>query len=403
MKELFHQRLNRHQKQMMRYLRYVFNDHFVLACTFLLGGVGLYYSNLVKQLPSDFLPGKLLVIAVLVLVLHLGNFVSLTKPADVVFLLPKEKEMRSYLEGGFRYSLLLPFVSLVLLGGFMMPLYVVSAAGQFSDFFPLVLGLWGLKVAHLLLKRYRLFQNSQDANKWYGFWLVFSVLALALAVFVNPWVILPAGIGIAVVYYQLLWKNVQQPLDWNKMIQLESNRLQRIYRFINLFTDVPQVAASVKRRKYLDGLLTKIPKDQGHTYLYLYARRMLRGSEFSGLYLRLVVIGGLLLYFVNEIWFSVGLGALFLYLIGFQLVPLYNQFQYMVMTQLYPVPSQQKTKALRQLLLVLLLVAAVIFTVVGSIPYPSWSDRGLLLAVFVAVALAFTYLYLPLRIKKMAD
>ena len=141
------------------------------------------------------------------------------------------------------------------------------------------------------------------------------------------------------------------------MIQLESNRLQRIYRFINLFTDVPQVAASVKRRKYLDGLLTKIPKDQGHTYLYLYARRMLRGSEFSGLYLRLVVIGGLLLYFVNEIWFSVGLGALFLYLIGFQLVPLYNQFQYVVMTQLYPVPSQQKTKALRQLLLVLLLVA----------------------------------------------
>lgn len=403
MKELFHQRLNRHQKQMMRYLRYVFNDHFVLACTFLLGGVGLYYSNLVKQLPSDFLPGKLLVIAVLVLVLHLGNFVSLTKPADVVFLLPKEKEMRSYLEGGFRYSLLLPFVSLVLLGGFMMPLYVVSAAGQFSDFFPLVLGLWGLKVAHLLLKRYRLFQNSQDANKWYGFWLVFSVLALALAVFVNPWVVLPAGIGIAVVYYQLLWKNVQQPLDWNKMIQLESNRLQRIYRFINLFTDVPQVAASVKRRKYLDGLLTKIPKDQGHTYLYLYARRMLRGSEFSGLYLRLVVIGGLLLYFVNEIWFSVGLGALFLYLIGFQLVPLYNQFQYMVMTQLYPVPSQQKTKALRQLLLVLLLVAAVIFTVVGSIPYPSWGNRGLLLAVFVAVALAFTYLYLPLRIKKMAD
>lgn len=403
MKELFHQRLNRHQKQMMRYLRYVFNDHFVLACTFLLGGVGLYYSNLVKQLPSDFLPGKLLVIAVLVLVLHLGNFVSLTKPADVVFLLPKEKEMRSYLEGGFRYSLLLPFVSLVLLGGFMMPLYVVSADGQFSDFFPLVLGLWGLKVAHLQLKRYRLFQNSQDANKWYGFWLVFSVLALALAVFVNPWVVLPAGIGIAVVYYQLLWKNVQQPLDWNKMIQLESNRLQRIYRFINLFTDVPQVAASVKRRKYLDGLLTKIPKDQGHTYLYLYARRMLRGSEFSGLYLRLVVIGGLLLYFVNEIWFSVGLGALFLYLIGFQLVPLYNQFQYMVMTQLYPVPSQQKTKALRQLLLVLLLVGAVIFTVVGSIPYSSWGNRGLLLAVFVAVALAFTYLYLPLRIKKMAD
>ncbi len=403
MKELFQQRLKLHQKQMMRYLRYVFNDHFVLACTFLLGGIGLYYSDLVKKLPEGFLPGQLLVVLVLVSVLHLGSFVSLMKPADVVFLLPKEKQLRGYLESGLRYSAILPFVTLFLAAGFMMPLYVVSARGSFSDFFPLVLGLWGLKLAHLQLQRYRLFQGNRDQRKWYLLWLAAAILALSLAVFVMPWAAAAVGVLTAAAFWQLLWVRMMRPLDWDKMIRVEANRLQRIYRFINLFTDVPQIAASVKRRKYLDGILKKIPQDKAHTYLYLYARRMLRGSEFSGLYLRLVAIGALLLYFVDEIWFSAGLGGLFLYLIGFQLAPLYNQFQYMVLTRLYPVASSQKKQALQQLLLVLLLAAAVIFAVVGSIPYASWADRGLLLGIFVAVAAAFNYLYLPLRLKKMAD
>lgn len=34
MKQFFSQRLQRHQKQMTRYLRYVFNDHFALISTF---------------------------------------------------------------------------------------------------------------------------------------------------------------------------------------------------------------------------------------------------------------------------------------------------------------------------------------------------------------------------------
>lgn len=403
MKELFQRRLQLHQKQMMRYLRYVFNDHFVLACTFLLGGIGLYYSDLVKKLPEGFLPGQFLVIIVLAAAVHLGSFVSLTKSADVVFLLPKEKQMRGYLEKGLRYSLILPFVTLFLVTGFLMPLYVVSGQGSFADFLPLVVTVWGLKTAHLQLQRYRLFQNSLDQRRWYLLWLAVVLCSLCLGIFVMPWLAAAAGLAVAVVFWQVLWVRMSRPLDWDKMIRLEANRMHRIYRFINLFTDVPQIAASVKRRKYLDKFLAKIPQDKDHTYLYLYARRMLRGSEFSGLYLRLVAIGGLLLYFVDEIWFSVGLGGLFLYLIGFQLAPLYNQFQYMVLTRLYPIAADQKKQALQQLLLVLLLVAAVIFAGIGSIPYASWQDRGILLAAFVGVALAFNYLYLPLRLKKMAD
>lgn len=401
MKELFATRLKQHQKQMMRYLRYVFNDHFVLACTFLLGGVGLYYSDFVKTLPANFLPGKVVILIVLVGLLHVGTFVSLTKPADQVFLLPKEVQMQDFLNRAFRYSLWFPFAVLVLGAGFLMPLYVVSTQQSYWAFFPLVLLLWSLKVAFLYLRRYQLVQNPWLASRCYPLWLVTSGAMLAVALWFSPWLGLIGSLLLALVYRELLLKRVKQPLAWDKMIATENRRLQRIYRFINLFTDVPQIATSVKRRKYLDGILALIPKDQGHSYLYLFSHRLLRGSDFGGLYARLLVLGSLLLYFVAERWFSIGLGCLFLYLIGFQLAPLYNQFQYMVMTQLYPLPEKQKARALQQLIVGLLLFAGLVFTLVSCFVYPDWVERAWLLGSFSLFSLIFGYLYLPRRLKKM--
>ena len=401
MKELFATRLKQHQKQMMRYLRYVFNDHFVLACTFLLGGVGLYYSDFVKTLPANFLPGKVIILIVLVGLLHVGTFVSLTKPADQVFLLPKEVQMQDFLNRAFGYSLWFPFAVLVLGAGFLMPLYVVSTQQSYWAFFPLVLLLWSLKVAFLYLRRYQLVQNPWLASRCYPLWLVTSGAMLAVALWFSPWLGLIGSVLLALVYRELLLKRVKQPLAWDKMIATENRRLQRIYRFINLFTDVPQIATSVKRRKYLDGILALIPKDQGHSYLYLFSHRLLRGSDFGGLYARLLVLGSLLLYFVAERWFSIGLGCLFLYLIGFQLAPLYNQFQYMVMTQLYPLPQKQKARALQQLIVGLLLFAGLVFTLVSCFVYPDWVERAWLLGSFSLFSLIFGHLYLPRRLKKM--
>ena len=44
MHDFFLLRRQRHQKKMMKYMRYVLNDHFVLVCLFLVGGLAFYYS-----------------------------------------------------------------------------------------------------------------------------------------------------------------------------------------------------------------------------------------------------------------------------------------------------------------------------------------------------------------------
>ena len=60
MNNFFQLRLAKHQKKMMKYLRYVLNDHFVLVCLFLFGGVGFYYSNWLKTLTTPFQMGGII-------------------------------------------------------------------------------------------------------------------------------------------------------------------------------------------------------------------------------------------------------------------------------------------------------------------------------------------------------
>ncbi|MGM0126091.1 ABC-2 type transport system permease [Enterococcus sp. AZ194] len=403
MSDFFQTRLARHQKRMMRYMRYVFNDHFVLVCLFLVGGVGFYYSNLLKTLPENFSIGGGIVALVWLVSLYIGNFVTLAEPADMVFLLPKEQEMGAYFKRSFVYSCLFPFFLLVLICGFLMPLLVISAGFQFGEFVWFLLMLWSLKYSQLHVQRYGIYQVSQSNKRMSQLiWLGMAAIILFISVYTFSWLGAILGLLQAVVFTMYL-KRLSVGLDWEEMINKEQNRLHRLYQFINLFTDVPEITATVKRRKYLDGFLNRIPLQHKQTYLYLYARRMIRGSEFSGLYLRLVAIGSLFLYFLDSLWFSVGLGVVFIYLIGFQLIPLYNQFHYMVLTQLYPVPTSQKGQAVQSLIGFLLLAAALIFGLFAAIGLKNLQETGISLGSYLVVAFVFTKLYIPMRIKKMVD
>lgn len=404
MKAFFQDRLKTHQKHMMRYMQYVLNDHFVLIMLFLLGGIGFYYSNWLKTLSPGYFLGAPLVLIIWIASLHIGRFVSLAKPADQIFLLPKEKQMRTYLSSAFLYSCIFPFVALLLISAFTMPLVVVSTGKTFITFFFYLFSLWGLKISHLEIERMSIFQDMKKArNNAYFLWMIFTVITLAISLWFQP--ILGTIISIAqiVLFHKLCWQSMNVALDWEEMVNEEQARLHRIYQFINLFTDVPEISTKIKRRKYLDPLLKRISFTQNNTYLYLYARRVLRGNEYGGLYVRLLLVGGLFLYFVAERWFALGIGVLFIYLIGFQLLPLYQQFQYVPLTKLYPLKEKQKLVAMQKLLRLLLLFCALIFAGVACFSLTQWDDRLIVIVGYLLMVLFFVEGYLPYRIKKMSN
>lgn len=397
----FKKRVHQHQKKIQRYLRYVFNDHFALTMTFLVGGIGLYYSNLLKTLPTPFPLGKLLVIAFWLMTLHIGRFASLTQLPDQVFLLPKEKQMRGYLAKALNYSLYFPLGVLFLTTAMAMPMVVIATGTvTFSETLLFIGMMWCLKYSHLLIQRIGFFQEmEQQKKRAYALWFLTCILILALSLWLAPWIALIIAILQSVIFYQWLWIKMDAPIDWEKLLNGEQSRLRRLYQFINLFTDVPEVQGQVKRRAYLDGLFSKIAFKQENTTLYLLSRHFVRGTEYSGLYLRLTVIGSLILFFVNDWYFSLGIGSLFIYLIGFQLLPLSQRFRYVTTFQLYPIPTEQTKIAVQKLILRLLLVTAVCFSVMSMISLSQLWQAGLATLCYFVVVGLFSFIYLPIRLK----
>src|SRR5699024_224527 len=109
---------------------------------------------------------------------------------------------------------------------------------------------------------------------------------------------------------------------------------------------------------------------QNATYDYLYRITLVRGGDYLGMYVRLIVIGGLAIYFIPNIWVKLIFGMLFVYMACFQLMTLYQHHRAIMWLDLYPVDKRISHCVLLGLLSRLGLVLTSVFNVVffGSAP-----------------------------------
>ncbi|GAX01241.1 ABC transporter permease [Secundilactobacillus silagei] len=401
MNNLYRKRLASHLKEMFKYLRLVFNDHFVFALLIFIGGLGLAYSNGLKGLSPHLWWARPVIVVVLLLVLQLGRFATLFQDADVVFLLPREADIRQYLKGARLYSEGLAFIY-ELFGMFILLPFI-----QVTDSMP-VFDLAMIAVAQLLLKdslfslaivsRFQVKASWLKQTFWFK-WLV-PLIILLVSVYGMPLIglllalILAVGLRVADRRFNAV------PFDWWHAIGLENNRMLGVYRFFNLFTNVPMLKGVAKRRRYLDWLLNSVKATPKNTYLYLYSRGIVRSGEFSGLYLRLTILGMILLYFVRGTWLPIALAALFLYLIGFQLIPFYWQFDDIVFTHLYPIAESQRVNGFRRLMFALTGLTAILFLIMVIIANLDWQMGLITLVIELVEVVLMVQYYLPLRLKR---
>lgn len=91
MNELWKERVRTFVDEIQRYLKYMLNDHFVFVMIFG-GGAGIYYySEWVKTLDENF-PVAILMAAIVALTVAISPVITLLKEADIVYLLPLEKD-----------------------------------------------------------------------------------------------------------------------------------------------------------------------------------------------------------------------------------------------------------------------------------------------------------------------
>lgn len=400
--DIWKRRLADHQKTMMKYLKYVLNDHFVIVCLFLLGALGYGYSETLKTVSTDFIYGRIIAVMIFSSVIFIGKLATLTKPADMVFLLQKETEMDAYFKKAKGYSLLLPLAVIAFISAAVMPLLVATSSFVFSDWIAIFAYLAVLKEIELDAQWLKIKQPVKKERKKLSVLVgILAVVSSTLALYLHPL----AGLASAVagsVYWKLRIGNSKQTFryQWEYLVQKELARLKLIYQFINLFTDIPALKGTIKRRSYLDRILKQIQLKHDNTYLYLFSKAIVRGTEYSGLVFRLSMIGVVIIaLLVNPLLAGV-MSVLFLYLTGFQLIPLYYHYDNHLLSVLYPVEKSQKLKGMQSILFLLLTFQSSLFLVANLLTVPFLVSLGLFL-VNVLFSWLFSRFYLPARIKKL--
>ncbi|WP_461226389.1 ABC transporter permease [Lacticaseibacillus suihuaensis] len=399
MGELWRGRLRRHQKTQFKYLQFVFNDHFVLVLVILAGALLYGYSQLVKTLAVTWWLRPLLAL-ILSGLLSLGSLASLAQAADATFLLPQTGAFAKLLLKARHYSLLLPLAVLALAAVATAPMLQVLGLEPLVGAGLLALALWAFKDVDLWLQLLRFYPAFLP--RWANRWLLLAIafVASCAGLWLHP--VITAAVAL-ILDLALRWQIGDHfeatGLNWLSLIGFEERRQGRLYRFYNLFTNVPGLGGGVRRRRYLDGLLRLVPKTHAHTWGFLYLRGFLRRTEFSGLVVRLWVIGAVVLTLAKPLWLVALLAALFVYLVGFQLLPLAKASDDIVFTHLYPVSQAAKTAAFGHLTLGVLLLLAVGQSL-GLLALGRWAAAGVALGVGAALAFAFAVWYVPLRLSK---
>jgi ABC-2 type transport system permease protein len=364
-KKLWKDRSVHRLKEFGVYLRYILNGHLVVVLLFLVGTAAFYYQNWISSLSREF-PAEIIIAVILGIFLTHSPVYTFLLEADQVFLIPLEARLRSYFLRSGMLSLVFQGYILLMIFALVMPMYAHVSENGFQSFFIFLIILLVIKGWNIAVNWKIHYYVQPSVYTWDMIVRYFINVLFTFLLFKNAHVLfLVLFAFIMASYYRSFYvRTKKMGLKWDLLIAQEEKRMASFYRLANLFTDVPKLKDTVKRRKWLDWLINRISFSQDKTFDYLYARTFLRSSDYLGLFIRLTVIGGFALYFISFGAGQIVLSLLFIYLTGFQLLPLWNHHQNKLWIDLYPVTHDQKTTAFHSLLMRILFIQSFIFTTI---------------------------------------
>ncbi|MDE3838134.1 ABC transporter permease [Bacillus methanolicus] len=397
--KLWKERAVRTSKELSRYLRYIFNGHLVIVFLFLLGTAAYYYQEWIKTLTPDF-PAAFMMAVIIGIFLTYSPIYTFLLEADGIFLLPLENKLSGYFKRSIIVSFIVQTYLLIIVLAVFMPMYVQVNNDQFQIFFYFLIMLFIVKGWNLAVRwhiQYYMETNVHfiDSCVRYCINAVFLYLLFSNASHLFL-ILIFAVMGILYVYFRLQTKS--KGLKWEYLIDLEERRMTSFYRFANLFTDVPRLKDRIKRRKWLDWLLNRVSFDHSRTYTHLYVRTFFRAGDYFGLFIRLTLIGAVGLYLISFGFGQVLLVLLFLYLTGFQLLPLWNHHQNILWVSLYPVKVDFKVKSFHRLLLIILMIQSVVFSLFLLLK-GEWAEALAALVAGSSFAYYFVFIYSKKRLQ----
>ena len=322
--ELFETRVRKYQKKSMKYMRYVLNDHFLIVLFFLFGFIMVQYSSWIQSIRVLELPLLGLIGALLASVPFFGGIATLLEPADGIFLSVVGQDFKAYLQKAIRRSWMLPILVMLASTGIIFPIVAQAFGTNLSMFVKLFLLQVFFK--DLLFRCTKYAYRGVLHFTWMeklGIYMIAVVNFFGMFLWISEgWsmvlLVIPVLLSIFVEQYYGKAAFVYQ---FDKMIEMELERQQRIYRLFALFVDVPMLhKPHAHRRTYLDGVLKMLVGNHPSGHRYLVSRTVIRTSQYMSLLLQLAVVSFVVALFSQPYYWNFIVNALLMMLLGFQLV-----------------------------------------------------------------------------------
>lgn len=397
---LWKERFRYFLQEVRTYSKYVFNDHLKFIFVFIIGAGAYYYQQWLQTLTPSF-PTALVMAVLLGFVLTAGSIQTLLKEADLVYLLPVEEKLKPYFTKAFLFTFMIQLYIIAIVAAALAPLYFQQMKQTGAAYIWIVIAFVIVKAWSLFVAWEKSFLTDQNIQR--ADWFIRFILNALFVYFLveRTSVMFIAGIILLMVLYlAILHQMVKgKPLNWEYLISEEGKKMMLLYRIANMFVDVPALKERVARRKWLDFILPMIGEKR--TYLYLYTRTFLRFGNYFGLYVRLLALGGVILYFIPFLYGRFIVSLIFLYLIGYQLLTLWKHHRMKIWLDLYPVGGEEKKKDFLTLLNAILIIGSVVFTIIFALATKDFMMTGILLVLSIVFSIGFVYQYGAKRIERL--
>lgn len=322
--ELFETRVRKYQKKSMKYMRYVLNDHFLIVLFFLFGFIMVQYSSWIQSIRVLELPLLGLLGALLASVPFFGGVATLLEPADGIFLSVVGQDFKAYLQKAIRRSWMLPILVMLAATGIIFPIVAQAFGTNLSMFVKLF-----LLQAFFKDLLFRCTKYAYRGVLHFTWMEKLGIYMIAVATFFGMFLWISEGWSIVLlvipvllsIFVEQYFGKAAFVYQFDKMIEMELERQQRIYRLFALFVDVPMLhKPHAHRRTYLDGVLKMLVGNQPSGHRYLVSRTVIRTSQYMSLLLQLAVVSFVVALFSQPYYWNFIVNALLMMLLGFQLV-----------------------------------------------------------------------------------
>lgn len=348
----------------MNYNKFIFNGHFLIFITIMIGAFALGYSNWLKDIPQNI--NYRLIFSVILSICSIFPMRTFFREADKLYLLPFEKHLTLYIRKALTYSyfnrLYLPVVILVI----GLPLFYQLMDGKFYLYITVMVLSFIFPILGLMMKWFWL---KYGLEIWGINVLLFIVYASGYYTTLKVGALSGLLSIVVLIALIILLENINRGTfyQWETLITIEHNHKMNYYKFVNMFTDVKVLNERTVRRRYLDVFL-KVPSpkkfNQNYMYKFLFVRSFARGKDAFFIVLRLLIIGLVLIWWIDQPFISAILGALIMYLLILQLSQFYKQQAYGLWPQVWPVSEGQVVKGYHQFLINIMLVLGIILSII---------------------------------------